>query len=944
MSQYRQRAAPTPQVTAAPVDTTIQYGTSGAPEQTIAPIDPMIQLADELSSSFGGLSDSLTGLAFSWKRLQGKQEQAGYDKFKELAEQLNMNNESIAKLVEAGEAHPSENPYILKGRSRAYGEALAREFQTKTDAIIPEMRMTNSAFGDTEGALNWFSAESASFMRSMPNAGGDMNATMKAFNNGVNNYRERFKVDQQRYVGEKALEEATLGFTVGIKDRVKSAYSMMQSAASSQPRMMTRSAAAAMGNTREEALESIKRGLIDQTSGAINDDATAFGPDKWPLTYSAKNRLTVDALIELAEQEPEYAALAVEVLKKVQTGPKNNRSPLYGPYAKQRLGEAQKRIDSNIAHTNRGGMTASEALANVVVSTVDVISDSSAVSLFKAGPAAGMMRQNLIDTNGTGLIYESIVDSLPEGFSVSQPYRKGEDGGWTVDIRSSDSELQPSQRTKSVSLSEIEARAISKSRSAEKQTFMDQGATEHAAIAKVANGHGNITRAEAQLFTSGLKINPQSREQVRILEAINDGRKLTEEEQVMYESMRTAWVTNFESTFEGLSLMTPSLRSQVFKNDAEARMLYTVAQSMATGEDKVTVEQAASVIADFRGRAGYQAMVAEGYSRIRSYFTNTDGEGVDARDTLLKPYSEFDRVRLRDMAHARYVLDQSRGRPTTPEEALTRVIKEYEKDTEKMGNRRYPADRLPPQETLPVARVLVNESSSGDPGVIVTALLEGRLNALIPEDVQANLLNLKELGVSIEYLPDVGDGKNIQIVIGDSAGDIEPFSIADFLAAESGELLSRYEAMGAGDETDNVFIGYRMDMGILKPGIEFRGNTSVFDYDPRKDPNGLDGQTVEYINRFVDVEAKSPEQLEKIFVETKAKLKAQMKILIEELQKSRTGPEDGDLYDEAIEALENWMTPKVPTAGDYYEMKLLPTDPAKARDEARGLRSVGPGA
>ena len=73
MSQYRQRAAPTPQVTAAPVDTTIQYGTEGAPEQTIEPIDPMIQLADELSSSFGGLSDSLTGLAFSYSRFQDKQ-------------------------------------------------------------------------------------------------------------------------------------------------------------------------------------------------------------------------------------------------------------------------------------------------------------------------------------------------------------------------------------------------------------------------------------------------------------------------------------------------------------------------------------------------------------------------------------------------------------------------------------------------------------------------------------------------------------------------------------------------------------------------------------------------------------------------------------------------------------------------------------------------------
>ena len=928
MSQYRQRAAPTPQVTAAPVDTTIQYGTEGAPEQTIEPIDPMIQLADELSSSFGGLSDSLTGLAFSYSRFQDKQEQAGYDKFKELADMLNMNNETIAKLVEAGEAHPSENPHILKGRSRAYGEALAREFQTKTDAIIPEMRMTNSAFGDTEGALNWFSAESASFMRSMPNAGGDMNATMKAFNNSVNNYRERFKVDQQRYVGEKALEEATLGFTVGIKDRLKNATSMMKSAASSQPRMMTRSSAAAMGNTREEALESIKRGLIDQISGAIDDDATAYGPDKWPLTYSAKNRLAVDALIELAEQEPEYAALAVEVLKKVQTGPKNNRSPLYGPYAKQRLGEAQKRIDSNIAYTNRGGMTATQALANAVSVASDSVADFAAAAISSAGPAAGTARQGLVDTTGYGDIYSQLAANVPEGYTVSEPYRNG-DGPWMVDIVSDDPELQPSQKKKSVNLEELEGRAIAQSRANEVRLHMNRGLTEHEAVASVATAHGTITRDEAQLFTSGLKINPQSPEQVRILEAINENRQLTEEEQAMYEAMQVAWVDNFSSTFRGLSLMTPTLRAEVFKNDDEARTLFTVAQSMATGDDKVTAAQAASVIADFRGRAGYQTLVTEGYSQIRSYFTNTTGETVSSRDRLLEPYNELSRIRLRNMTHARYVLDQSRGLDTTPEEALTAVIEQYEKDTITLGNERYTRDQTPPESDLPTYQALMDNEDPEKPGVILTALLDDRLGDLIDEDMRGDLLALRDRDLSIRYIKDAGDGRTIQILIDGVPGEIEPFSVADFLAAESGNLMGRFRDAGASDRDENVFIGYRnprtgkitFPEGVQKPGDEpyvyFRTNFG------QEDPDGLDGQTVEYMQKYMDLSGKNPQEMEVIFRRTRGELYTQMKSLISDLQKERTGPDQGDLYDEALEALDEWGARVGESQAPYYMRQAL---------------------
>ena len=332
-------AKSTPQVTAAPVNTAVQYGSTGAPEQTIVPIDPMVQLADELSLSFGGLSESIVNLGFAVKRHNAATELASFQYWQSLANKLNNNNESLAKLVEIGEAHPSENPYVMQGRSRAEGEAMAREFQQQTNGAIPELRMTNSAFADTEGALGWFGEESAAYFRSMPNAGGDLKAMEKAFNNSLAGYRQKFEADQRRYVGEKALEEARVGFTTGIQDLIKNASSDL-------------------ANEAEQNLEGpsfVMQNLANQLTAAIDDGATAWGSSKWPLTYQAKTKMAVDALIELAVKDSRYTAAAIEVLKTAETGPKNSRVALFSKYAEDELLEATPAINRNLGIQRRGG-------------------------------------------------------------------------------------------------------------------------------------------------------------------------------------------------------------------------------------------------------------------------------------------------------------------------------------------------------------------------------------------------------------------------------------------------------------------------------------------------------------------------------------------------------------------------------------------------------------
>lgn len=920
-------AKSTPQVTAAPVNTAVQYGSAGAPEQTIVPIDPMVQLADELSSSFGGLSESIVNLGFAAQRYNAKQEQASFEYWQGLANKLNNNNESLAKLVEIGEAHPSENPYVMQGRSRAVGEAMAREWQQQTNGAIPELRMTNSAFADTEGALGWFGEESAAYFRSMPNAGGDLKAMEKAFNNSLAGYRQKFEADQRRYVGEKALEEARVGFTTGIQDLIRNGTgitSVEASQALDQPMMFLRSDRKGAEDAVKKAEELAKQELINAVTAAIDDDATAWGPSKWPLTYQAKTKMAVDALIELAVKDSRYTAMAIEVLKTAKTGPKNSRVALFSKYAEDELLEAQPAIDRNIAYNNRGGMTASQALSNVTVAVSDAVVSSVTRGLMNAGPAATEVRQNLVDASGGGPIFERIAaQATAAGYAVSNPYRNTDNGSWMVDIVSDDPELQPGQRKKTVNLDELESRATSQSRR-EEINILRRTMSEHEAVATVADQHGNITDSERQLFTSGLKINPQSSEQVRVLAAVNEGRELTEEEQVLYEHMRTSWVSNFDSTFRGLSLMSSSLRASVFENDNEARTLFTVAQSMANGDDPITVQQAAESIARFRGTPGYETLVKEGYSSIRSYFTATDSATAGPRDEELEPYNELSRIRLRDMTHARYVLDQSRGLDTTPEEALKAVVKEYKKDTITLGNELYTMDQAPPEADLPTYRALMDNKDPEKPGVILTALLDDRLGDLIDEDTRGDLLALRNRDLSIRYLRDAGDGRTLEILIDRVPGDIEPFSVADFLAAESGNLMSRFRETGAGDEEDNVFIGYRnprtggltLPEGVRRPGDEprvaFRTNSG------QEDPDGLDGQTVEYMQKYMDLSGKNPQEMEAIFQRTKRELLTQMKSLITDLQRSRTGPKQGDLYDEALEALDEWGAGVGRSLAPYY--------------------------
>ena len=73
----------------------------------------------------------------------------------------------------------------------------------------------------------------------------------------------------------------------------------------------------------------------------------------------------------------------------------------------------------------------------------------------------------------------------------------------------------------------------------------------------------------------------------------------------------------------------------------------------------------------------------------------------------------------------------------------------------------------------------------------------------------------------------------------------------------------------------------------------------------------------------MDLSGKNPQEMEVIFQRTKRELFTQMKSLIADLQRSRTGPEQGDLYDEALESLDAWGEGSGGSLAPYYMRQAL---------------------
>lgn len=763
MTQYRQTTAPTPRVTASSVNTIVAPSSEGAPSQTLAPIDPMIRAFGELSQSYSSLSSSLVSLGRSVKGFEGKQDKAGYDAMKAL---LNQNNENLAKLVENGLANPSENPHIQRGRGRAVGEALARQFEIKTESVIGKMRATNPAFADTAGAMAWFEEESASYFRSMPDSGGDRVAMEKAFGNGIAGYRARFEVSQNKYAGDKALEDSRVGFAVGVQDMVKNA---------------AKDRAAELRDGLEGPSFATQN-MVNQITGAIDDDATGFGPDMWPLTYTEKNRLAVDALIQLAKDDPTYTALAVEALERVKTGPKGSRADLKGDYAKSELLKAQKTIDANIGLRRRGGNFKQAARR-----WQDGASQMAVGRLMSKFDSGAINMRNVED------IETVIKESFDEAVAVQNIFDEGE----LVRVAQSDSEKVVYQINTDDGESftiEMDMREITASARNEITMLAYQTASEAGA------GHADALTVAA--MKTGIVPSQFKREVESAFDALSnftlgagqeiDPEFVASQAQQFHERVYEPWAQLQRAGFEGR--MT---------GDRGQEQLMDIYQELIQTQ---TPAEAVTKVLQIKGR---DLDISAFSQKVRQLTV-----GTQSSPSILDESQQAHIDDIEDRATMMKLIEPS----MTPEECIEYGIKAFDRDTISLAGRRVPKSAFNKRDAEAVQEIQQLVGKDAADGPFVGGMLSGMLS-VVDTDVQAQLVRAEAGNLSVDYV--AGRGYQVKIAI---EGEL-PFAISNpfrddnvFTSADIKRIAKAYSYFDQGHTKEVRDQLVEIELGVREPG------------------------------------------------------------------------------------------------------------------------------
>lgn len=763
MTQYRQTTAPTPRVTASSVNTIVAPSSEGAPSQTLAPIDPMIRAFGELSQSYSSLSSSLVSLGRSVKGFEGKQDKAGYDAMKAL---LNQNNENLAKLVENGLANPSENPHIQRGRGRAVGEALARQFEIKTESVIGKMRATNPAFADTAGAMAWFEEESASYFRSMPDSGGDRVAMEKAFGNGIAGYRARFEVSQNKYAGDKALEDSRVGFAVGVQDMVKNA---------------AKDRAAELRDGLEGPSFATQN-MVNQITGAIDDDATGFGPDMWPLTYTEKNRLAVDALIQLAKDDPTYTALAVEALERVKTGPKGSRADLKGDYAKSELLKAQKTIDANIGLRRRGGNFKQAARRW-----------QDGASQMAVGRLMSKFDSGVINMRNVEDIETVIKESFDEAVAVQNIFDEGE----LVRVAQSDSEKVVYQINTDDGESftiEMDMREITASARNEITMLAYQTASEAGA------GHADALTVAA--MKTGIVPSQFKREVESAFDALSnftlgagqeiDPEFVASQAQQFHERVYEPWAQLQRAGFEGR--MT---------GDRGQEQLMDIYQELIQTQ---TPAEAVTKVLQIKGR---DLDISAFSQKVRQLTV-----GTQSSPSILDESQQAHIDDIEDRATMMKLIEPS----MTPEECIEYGIKAFDRDTISLAGRRVPKSAFNKRDAEAVQEIQQLVGKDAADGPFVGGMLSGMLS-VVDTDVQAQLVRAEAGNLSVDYV--AGRGYQVKIAI---EGEL-PFAISNpfrddnvFTSADIKRIAKAYSYFDQGHTKEVRDQLVEIELGVREPG------------------------------------------------------------------------------------------------------------------------------
>jgi len=760
MTQYRQPTAPTPRVTASPVNTIVTPGSEGAPSQTLAPVDPMIRFAGELSQSYSSLSSSLVSLGRSVKGFEGKQDKAGYDAMKAL---LNKNNENLAKLVENGLANPSENPHIQRGRGRAVGEALARQFEIKTESVIGQMRATNPAFADTSGAMAWFGEESASYFRSMPDSGGDRVAMEKAFGNGIAGYRARFEVSQNKYAGDKALEDSRVGFAVGVQDMVKNA---------------AKDRAAELRDGLEGPSFATQN-MVNQITGAIDDDATGFGPDKWPLTYTAKNRLAVDALIQLAKDDPTYTALAVEALERVKTGPKGSRADLKSDYAKSELLKAQKTIDANIGLRRRGGNFKQAARRW-----------QDGASQMAVGRLMSKFDSGVINMRNVEDIETVIKESFDEAVAVQNIFDEGE----LVRVAQSDSEKVVYQINTDDGESftiEMDMREITASARNEITTLAYETAS------KAGAGHADALTVAA--MKTGKVPSQFQREVESAFDALSnftlgagqeiDPEFVASQAQQFHERVYEPWAQLGRAGFEGR-----------LTGDRGQEQLMDIYEELIQTQ---TPAEAVTKVLQIKGR-----------DLDISAFSQKVRQLTVGKETILNESQQAHIDDIEDRATMMKLIEPS----MTPEECIEYGIKAFDRDTISLAGKRVPKSAFNKRDAEAMQEIQQLVGKDAADGPFVGGMLSGMLS-VVDTDVQYQLVRAKGENLSVDYV--AGRGYQVKIAI---EGEL-PFAISNpfrndnvFTSADIKRIAKAYSYFDQGHTKEVRDQLVEIELGVREPG------------------------------------------------------------------------------------------------------------------------------
>ena len=130
---------------ASPVDTAVNFGNAGAPQQA----DVIIKSNNEfnqIAQGFQELSSSLRQLGQGMMIRDEKETQDAFDRMK-------ASNMALAKAQEAGLLNPEENPNIYRGRAMALGQKHAKDTYNKWMSKIDERRLNSEDMQTFDGGM-----------------------------------------------------------------------------------------------------------------------------------------------------------------------------------------------------------------------------------------------------------------------------------------------------------------------------------------------------------------------------------------------------------------------------------------------------------------------------------------------------------------------------------------------------------------------------------------------------------------------------------------------------------------------------------------------------------------------------------------------------------------------------------------------------------------------